>query len=200
MGWTYQTAGYYKNGKIDRKAECDALWNDDKCFKVEKSSMVGSTYYAAVRMIAKRIDGKIEELPASEQKVFATVTLTSTNGDRVFNFGYKEMGESCNPYYYDCPKSILDLLTPTESEWANEWRKTCRERAAQKRAERKNPDSLENLPIGSVIECKGKQLVKHSPAYQFKRAFWMYLDEFKYSNKNYIKRNGYTVVSRPATA
>ena len=47
MGWTEYHAAYYKNGKVDRKAELDAMYNwEDENRKVEvlKSSMVGSTY------------------------------------------------------------------------------------------------------------------------------------------------------------
>lgn len=37
MGWTEYHASFYKNGKVDRKAECDNLWSKD-C-KVLKSTM-----------------------------------------------------------------------------------------------------------------------------------------------------------------
>ncbi len=33
-----------------------------------------------------------------------------------FNFSYNDMDESAGPSYYDCPKGILDMLTPTEYE------------------------------------------------------------------------------------
>ena len=29
MGWTSYAATHYKNGKIDRKAECDNIFNDN---------------------------------------------------------------------------------------------------------------------------------------------------------------------------
>lgn len=45
-----------------------------------------------------------------------------------YNFSYKNMHENEHPYFYDCPKSILDLLTPTENEAANRWRELCHER------------------------------------------------------------------------
>ena len=48
MGWTVGSARYFKNGKVDRKAECDALCTDT-VFRVEKSAMVGAVYYAAIR-------------------------------------------------------------------------------------------------------------------------------------------------------
>lgn len=61
-------------------------------------------YYAAVK---------------SGAEVFAAVALIEGNG-------YKLMDESMGPYANDCPVEILDLLTPTKSEYANKWRARCR--------------------------------------------------------------------------
>lgn len=155
MGWTsYCAPIQYKNGKpyIDRKAECDKLFNDimvsnsnEKIgeFKVLKSSMVGSTYYAAV----KRTKFATETEP-EDSIVFAAICLTSTNLKDYYNFSYKDMDETCGPYKYDCPKGILDLLTPTDSEWANNWRQKCYENLKKK----KDPNALSSLPVGTVIK------------------------------------------------
>jgi hypothetical protein len=142
MGWLEYRAEHYKNGKVDRKAEMDSKYNwEDESRKVEvlKSSMVGSTYYAAVKSFNKT---------NGYECITAVVCLTSTNSKDYYNFAYKDMDESMGPYKYDCPKGILDLLSPTESEYANEWRKACYENLAKK----KNPDALCNLPEGSVIK------------------------------------------------
>ncbi len=58
MGWTWTNAATTRNGKIDRKAECDRLMNDEM-FRLEKSIMIGSTYYGAVTRIAKRENNQI---------------------------------------------------------------------------------------------------------------------------------------------
>ena len=142
MGWLEYRADHYKNGKVDRKAEMDSKYNwEDESRKVEvlKSSMVGSTYYAAVKSFNKT---------NGYECVTAAICLTSTNNKDYFNFAYKGMDESMGPYRYDCPKGILDLLTPTESEYANEWRKACYENLAKK----KNPNTLNKLPVGTVIK------------------------------------------------
>lgn len=142
MGWLEYRAEHYKNGKVDRKAEMDSKYNwEDESRKVEvlKSSMVGSTYYAAVRSFNKK---------NGFECVTAAICLTSTNNKDYFNFAYKGMDESMGPYRYDCPKGILDLLTPTENEYANEWRKACYENLAKK----KNPNALNKLPVGTVIK------------------------------------------------
>lgn len=197
MGWTFKDATHHKaNGKVDVKAECDALWNCGH-MKVLKSSMVGSTYYAAVEVTGKRDkDGWIEPIPKEEREVFAAVVLTSTRKDDGFDFGYKDMEESMGPYQSDCPISILNLLTPTDREFAINWRKRCRENAEKKKLERKDPNSLNNLPIGSVIECNGKQLIKSAPNFQFKRPFWKVKNEWKYYSLGFIKARGFNVISR----
>ena len=164
MGWTSYRATHYKwVGKgtkrsyvVDRKAECDAYFMEGLnrgYYDVLKSSMVGSVYYAAVKPLqrySKDDDGNeiIVDIPTNEQQVFGVVFLTSTDSKDYFNFSYKEMDETVGPCYYDCPKGILDLLTPTDSEWANNWRAKCRERLEEK----KNPNSLSKLPEGTIIQ------------------------------------------------
>ena len=157
MGWTsYCAKTRYKNGKnyIDRKAECDKIFNDDMVtwddsrkvigrYEVLKSAMVGSTYYAAV----KKTKFATETEPEFS-KVFAAICLTSTNMKDYYNFSYKDMDETCGPFQCDCPKGILDLLSPTDNEYANQWRQACYESLAKK----KSPNTFSKLPVGTVIE------------------------------------------------
>ena len=150
MGWTSYNAYHYKTVKgrrvVDRKAECDYLFKDEDSFngkyrlKNLKSAMVGSTYYAAIEQT------EIEN--PKNRSVTAVVCLTSMDMKDHFNFAYKDMTENSGPYKYDCPKGILDLLTPTDNEYANKWRKLCREKLAKK----KDPNALKNLPIGTQIK------------------------------------------------
>ena len=157
MGWTSYHATHYKNGKVDRKAECDAYFMEGLnrgYFDVLKSSMVGSVYYAAVKPLKKygekdeNGEKVIVDMPVDEQRVIGVVFLTSTDSKDYFNFSYKDMSETSGPCYYDCPKGILDLLTPTDSEWANNWRAKCREQLAKKN----NPNALRKLPVGTLIK------------------------------------------------
>jgi hypothetical protein len=53
--------------------------------------------------------------------------------DPEYNFGYKDMDQSCGPQYYNCPDEILDDITPTDSEYANNWFASCRANNAEKR-------------------------------------------------------------------
>lgn len=171
MGWTSYRATHYKNGKIDRKAECDSALTYTSEFTqqtVIKSSMKGTVYYGAVETIK---DGR--------RDVWCAVFLTSVENNRYF--AYKDMDETMHPYYYDCPKGILDLLTPTDYESANAWREKCRE---------KKPKSpLADVKIGESIKWSPMRdgqfriLVKHAPAYQFRTWFW-----FDPALRTYVKR------------
>ena len=195
MGWTWtHEAAHYdsKTNKyyINRKELCDEIYTHDgdkTKLEVVKSCIIGSTYYAAVKATNKE---------TGHEEIFAGVCLTAINTKEYYNFGYKDMDETYGPCQYSCPKSILDLLTPTDHKYAKEWRNDCYKVISTK----KNPNSLGNLPIGSEIKYKrydGKEitLVKHAPAYQFKRSFWMVKGEFKYISPKYIPNN-YEVIKK----
>lgn len=140
MGWTWGNAQYYKNGKVDRKAECDDLYTceyNGAVSRVLKSAMVGAVYYAAV-----------ETVRDENRTVWAAVCLTSTDKGE---FGYKDMDETCGPSDCKCPPSILKLLTETESEWANEWRKKCWEYANKEKV------NFAKFPVGTVVSFISKR-------------------------------------------
>ena len=89
-------------------------------YAIIDSATVGGTFYGAIR--------------DPQGNVSAAVILTRWVPNDEYNFGYKDMSEDMGPNEANCPGRILDLLTPTESEYANEWRARCRANLA-KRAE-----------------------------------------------------------------
>lgn len=171
MGWTFYDAHFYDSrGRVDRKAECNRLltWEDETSkHTVLKAVMKGRVHYSAVEVIIKA---------TGERHVDGSVILTSSdirgNG---FNFGYKGISENMGPCEQDCPLSILNLLTPTESKWANDWRDACRKRAEMRKASPK----LASLPVGTVIAVTCGSTIykvkKMAPAYQFKRPWYAIL-------------------------
>lgn len=183
MGWTFYNAMTDFNGKVNRKAECDRLmtWNSEQSAgEVLKSTMRGSTYYAALKHTDKRTNEVVN---------VGVVILTSSDLKSGFNFGYKDMDETMGPGYYDCPKSILNLLSPTDNECALEWRKNCIENA-----EKKKSSWLKNVAIGEKIiytRFDGTEisLIKHAPAGQFKTWFWYNPSNHTYVSKKYITEN-----------
>ena len=176
MGWTWYLASHYRpNGQIDRKKECDALLTEGfyaGFYRIEKSAMDGATYYAAVTAIKKGLQENPIPIPPEEQTTFAVIFLTSTDNRNLFNFGYKDMDETCGPWQDRCPKSILDLLSPTDNEFALDWRKRCRERLTSPSTTKR----LHDLPIGTQIEFEigGRTRVakKLPPNHQFRTPYW----------------------------
>lgn len=55
---------------------------------------------------------------------------------------YKDMDETMGPAESECPNRILDLLTPTEHEYAQEWRARCRRHNARIAAARSLKDGV----------------------------------------------------------
>lgn len=191
MGWTSYNANYYKNGKVDRVAEVKSHFKDEENYKVLKALAVGSTVYMA-------IERKINE----ERIVFAAIYLTSTNMKDYYNFSYKDMDETAGPCERECPESILKLLTPTDDEWANEWRNDCWENIKKKKEKKKDPNSLGNLPVGSIIEMK--HWTDENPYLELKKIdypryknpiWYSSKTGYKYSTKT-IESQGYKVLSR----
>lgn len=200
MGWTSYAATNYKyvNGRkvIDRKAEMDELFkeesNEKYHWKTLKSTMVGSTYYAAIERT---------ELENPENRiVYAAICLTSTDMKSYCDFSYKDMTEFSGPFKYDCPKAILDLLTPTDNECALNWRQKCRENLDNKK-------KLSKLPIGTVIKFiapydmaqykRGDEIIvtKKVRSYSRKRTNTFWVDENYYYSTKTIG-NDYEIVRK----
>jgi hypothetical protein len=81
----------------DRKAYLDYVLSGPG-IGIITSSMVGNIYYAAFMNFELDL-------------VLAAVVKTESGGGY---FTYKLMDESAIPCYFDCPKKILDLLTPVD--------------------------------------------------------------------------------------
>ena len=120
MGWTSYNASFYKNGRVDRLSECRAEFGkDSKWATIVKDAMVGSTYYAAMRL-------------SKNGEIFGLVVLTSVSKNIWSDeFYYKEMDETGCPCQIDCPINILKLLSPTNNESALQWRAKCYDNAAK---------------------------------------------------------------------
>lgn len=192
MGWTSYNARYYKNGKIDRKREMDSYFTEglnDGFYEIVKSAMVGSVYYAAVKQLMRCVKADNEKgyervaIPESEQKVHGVVMLTQVDMSDYYNIAYKDISEDMGPYESKCPVSIIKTLSPTTNENALAWRQRCIDYAKTK--------DMRNLPIGTIIEFEKYdgttvRLIKCAPQYQFKTAWWKFVNERKYFQKKDI--------------
>lgn len=62
--------------------------------------------------------------------------------------GHKPMAEEMHPYYYDCPKHILDAAGPPPNDDARRWREECH-------AKRQRVNQVRQLKVGDIIETDG---------------------------------------------
>ena len=167
MGWTHSYSSPYavwKNGHetmppASRQKEIDKMLTWEQLngsghvistHRVLKSAMVGSVYYAAVTT----------EVAGQPTKVFAVVFLTCgrTKHDGCI-WGYKDMDETMGPCESKCPASILALLTPTDSKYANEWRERCRKNIAEAADRRKNGPKPLYAPKGVSVRTEGRSWI-----------------------------------------
>lgn len=179
MGWTVNyNPTEFKNGKIDKKAQMTKELEHYGSTKVLACAMKGNVYYAACASVRK------------PEEVWAIVCLIRSS-TKNYEFAYKDIEETMGPADCECPKSIIDMLTPTDSEYANAWREKClqkRENGAKR---------LASLPIGTIIEFNGKRLQKRAPAFQFKTPWLSTLDGLFCFPKTKVPAN-FTIVSMPA--
>ena len=123
----------------DRKAYLDKEYtNQDGSNEVLKSSFVGSTYYAAIKVQRR---GEATDHASIEYTIAAVVKTSCSQGE----FCYKSMDETMGPVLSQCPASILKLLSPLGElerlgvvaglslEYASEWRERCLKHAESKK-------------------------------------------------------------------
>lgn len=141
MGWTYTTRHY---GQTVQQFFERSFNHDDgkgRSGKVLRCSATYNVAYMAYEVKYPDKDGTVENdgtiVPFSPAKteVIALVCLIQhvPKAKDGYNFGYKDMEESMGPCERRCPKTILEMLTPTTSEYAIEWRKDCWERINKKK-------------------------------------------------------------------
>ncbi len=146
MGWTttYKPKSITAKDYILNHTGC-FKWSDDcpNTYKVLDSAVVSfREFYAAVEMINKE---------TGERRVWAAIFLLDYwPKSRSENFGWKDMDETCNPYFYRCPERILKLLTPTENAYAIEWREKCWKKINDNKARPK-------ITEGCVVVLHGKE-------------------------------------------
>ena len=119
MGWLYmQSLDGHKTPKAYLDNQLTFERETGSKSRVLKSSVVKfRTYYAAV---------EIEREGTREVVAVVCMINYNTRDKEGYIFGYKDMDETMGPYQTECPTSILDLLTPTTSEYAVQWRANCR--------------------------------------------------------------------------
>jgi hypothetical protein len=105
MGWT----GIYTKGLANTEEVNRIVKNEVSSLDVLRIERNRGEYYIAYK---SRNSGKVEGLVVITERTPGQVT-------------YKDMHEECMPYYFGASKKLVGMLSPTDSEYANEWRQEC---------------------------------------------------------------------------
>ena len=110
MGWWFQ----YKPSDMSVKEFFEKEFNGEKIKVLDCKVVNFKTAYLAIQ---------------NPLTIFGCVCLLEYKHNEHCNFGYKDMDESMEPYYYECPESILKLLSPLsddpKDDGARRWREQC---------------------------------------------------------------------------
>jgi len=127
MGWTYTRREPHQKHIDFFRTEFDGPHHQ----LLDISGTLG-TLYGAMRV----------SRPEQEPFVIGLVVLTNwRHGDRLYNFGWKDMSEEMGPCEARAPRRILDLLTPLDEMErrgiftdgsARNWRTRCEENLARR--------------------------------------------------------------------
>jgi len=123
MGWSYT----YK----PKEQSVEEFFR--KQFDYDKDGKSGRVIACAVKSFKTAYIAYEIKTP-EKREVIAIVCLLDYKRNDLCNFGYKDMDECMGPCYYDCPRRILRLLTPTDNESARAWRKQCDENLQKREA------------------------------------------------------------------
>ena len=119
MGWMYM----HKKTRMSVKEFFEEKFN----FKCAKTGASGRVLDCAVVNLRTAYIAYETVSAGGRRDVMGIVCLLGYNPHGYHNFGYKDIDESMCPSKCDCPERILNLLTPTDAPWAQEWRQRCRE-------------------------------------------------------------------------
>ena len=89
----------------------------DKEFKCDSLKLIGKGY-------TKNLSEYYRACYNVEKGVYFALVCKIHFGKGYYNFSYKDMDESEGPYFYNCPKRIMDIIERSKpvNEYAKEWR------------------------------------------------------------------------------
>ena len=158
MGWSFGYGDSKEDVIADRTKTCE---NEHGIWKTIKYSVRGNVIYS-VREVTNKKSGEVSR--------FIAVDLLG-NPDRS-GWGYKDLDESCGPYYFDCPVSYFKLAGPPVNETAAEWREAVIAAAAEKKRKRNEAKALRaviepgtKVSIHEAVTCRGVKLREGVVAY-----------------------------------
>ena len=114
MGWSCERFNKYFDKETDIIERAIGIGQDDgRERSIAAKGRYGNTYYYAIRYKPEGQDNFI---------VFGLVVLTSKRDGEIC---YKFVDETMGPCNYNAPQKVLNVLTDTDSDYANKWRDDC---------------------------------------------------------------------------
>ena len=89
----------------------------DKEFKCDSLKLIGKGH-------TKNLSEYYRACYDVEKGVYFALVCRIHFGKGYYNFSYKDMDESEDPYYYNCPRRIMDIIERSQpiNEYAKKWR------------------------------------------------------------------------------
>ena len=140
MGWLiYLKPPLNVRDEIERICTCET---DTQSARPIKTCLVTKVWYVAVEVSMKAGAPNPNDYQMDDRGRFVFAAIFQTRRDRD-GWAYRAVAEEAGPATSRAPRSLIDLLSPTNREWANAWRARCLTNAAR-RARR--------LADGDIIE------------------------------------------------
>ena len=174
MGWSSNDIYYF--GSIKKHMEQYSWENEGaKTTLLDYAIVNRKTVYGAMETTDKQ---------TGTRRVWALVILFTFSRKE---YAWKDLDETCGPGESNCPEKILKLLTPTDSEYANAWRKRCWDHIALSKFEMRE---------GLVLRKKGQPaIILDSKVNNNKQYWWGHREDSSRSfnvTKRWLTLHGYT--------
>ncbi|VVT33725.1 MULTISPECIES: DUF6927 domain-containing protein [unclassified Roseovarius] len=139
MGWLF-------NNRVPSniRAEIERLCTHDDEERSTRTVRIcrdGSIWTVAVEMTVKNGSEVPDGYQSDENGKFTFGAVFRTRKE-YGGWGYRLDEETVGPEFARAPKSLIDLLSPTTSDWANRWRRRCLENAARRARRFKDGDVI----------------------------------------------------------
>lgn len=115
---------------------------DTRSARPVKTCLVGTVWYVAVEMTVKQGAPLPDDYQVDARGRFVFAATFQTRWDRD-GWAYRAVEEEAGPATSRAPRSLIGMLSPTNREWANAWRRRCLESAARRARRLNNGDLIE---------------------------------------------------------
>lgn len=184
MGWLFRMEDIHNYTRLQLVIDQVNYSCEQYTDKVVYGKQYGAVCYLAVKT-TNHVTG--------ESRTSGVVVLTSIRKNDTHNFGTKFISEGMGPHYYRAPKRLINMLSPTDSEFANEWRRQCLENVGKSTRRSKDAALLRSLPEGTIIRIGDPAGTRVAPHIFSGHRYYKLVDQWKRVSTSYVLNYGFTV-------